>query len=36
MPAMQLPLVICHVDKVLLQDAEGSQRKKKKIVTMAV
>jgi len=32
MPAMQLPLVICHLDTVLLQDAEGPpppQKKKK-------
>ena len=36
MPAMQLPLVICHADTVLLQDTEGSQKKKKKAVTMAV
>lgn len=33
---MQLPLVICHADTVLLQDTEGSQKKKKKAVTMAV
>jgi hypothetical protein len=34
MQAMQGPLVICHADTVLLQDGQGSQ--KKKVVTMAV
>ena len=33
MKAMQLPLVICHADTVLLQDGQRSQ---KKAVTMAV